>query len=69
MLIRIAKRAQARAERTGKLRHIRRAWFWRSLAQWSRGGDWTPFPKDEVRDRARRQSEPRRFTVIEMGGA
>ncbi len=58
----IAKRAQARAERTGKVRHIKRAWFWRSLAQWLRGGDWSPFAEYE---RTSRRTQPRAFTVME----
>lgn len=59
MFTRIAQRAQRRAERTGKLKHIKRAWFWRSLAQWLRGGDWSPFP-----EHVGRQSNPRTSTTI-----
>jgi hypothetical protein len=46
MLPKLARIATAYAQRTGRVRDLRRAWFLRELASWLRGGGWTAFPLD-----------------------
>lgn len=59
MLIRLAKWATKRAQRTGSVRWLKTSWRLRELASWLRGGTWTAFP-----DHERRRLEPRTSTTI-----
>lgn len=44
----LAQRAHARAMRVKTVRAMKTAWFFRELASWLRGGDWTAFPEDRI---------------------
>lgn len=56
-----AGRAHERMLRLKTVRSAKRAWFWRELASWLRGGEWTAFPGD----RELRQNQPRADFSIE----
>jgi hypothetical protein len=65
MLMWLARRAHDRAMRVKTVRAMKMAWFFRELASWARGGEWTAFPED----RLRRASLPRApLPMIDLGG-